>query len=231
MPEARLPSAILDLQRRVETLPVRKKAIERLGTIRLFNQIVLAAVAQHERAQAAIVCTQRTFSTADIKSAQSAIERNVKTAARLLRDLTYIEAVDKRAIDNQFQDLQASAAKATSAVEQEWARQIDAVTTRFQRIVEVAERAKLRGSVQLREILRKIKGVTKPHCSERTNVSSYLSELHAAVGTLGLESEGGRFLERVADGSASAKDLTRPEVVKFLVDNDLWPLLTVHFTQ
>jgi hypothetical protein len=231
MPDARVPSTIVSLQHRVEVLPARRKAAERVATIRKFNQIVLAAAAQQQRAKAAIACTRQTFGTANVKDAHLAVGRSAKTAARLLKELTDIEAVDKRAIDNAFQDLQTSTARAVSAVEQEWSRQISTITDRFQRIVTVAERAGLRGSAQLRETLEKIQAQTKPRCGERTSVAEYLPQLHETVRTLGLEGEGGKFLARVADGSASAKDLTRPEIVKFLSDYELWPLLTVRFTQ
>jgi hypothetical protein len=222
---------ILDLQRRVEALPARRKAAERLATIRKFREVSLAAAAQQQRALEGIACTQETFDAANLREAHATVGRNTKTASRLLKALAEIEAIDKHAIDSIFQDLQTGTAKALSIVEQEWTRQINAVANRYQRIISVAERAGLSGSRRLNETLGKIQQVTKPRCGRGLSVSAFLSELHETVRTVGLESEGGRFLTRVADGSASARDLTRPEIVKFLTDHDLWSLLSVRFTQ
>src|SRR5688572_11475630 len=119
MPDARLPTTILDLQRRVEGLPARRKAAERLATIRAFRQMALGAAAQQQRALEGIVCTQQTFDSANLREPQAAVGRNTKMASRLLKDLIDIEAVDKRAIDNTFHDLQTGAAKAVSTMEQE----------------------------------------------------------------------------------------------------------------
>lgn len=231
MPDVRVPTAILDLRRQLESLPERRKAAERLATIRTFGQMALGAAAQQQRALEAIICTDQTFDAANLKDARAAVGRNVKTATRLLKELTGIEAVDKGVIESMFQDLQAGAAKAVSTVEQEWTRQISAVTARFQRIVTVAERAGLPKSERLSDTLRKIQASTRPRCNDGSSVADYLLELHKTVRTLGLEGEGGAFLSRVADGSARAQDLTRPEIVEFLTDYELWPLLTVRFSQ
>lgn len=228
---ASVPQAIIDLQRRVAALPSRRAAVERLAAIRDYKQRAQGAAVQQASARAGLDRLRQTFPGETGREADATLGKTVATARRLLRDVPDVAAVAKRGVDVKFQDLQATATKALGAVEKEWGAQVSAVTTRYQRIVDVATRAELPGSAALAATLARVDAARKPQDSQAARVAAHLAQIHEDVRTLGLEGPGGAFLARVAAGGADPRDLARPEVSAFLTQHDLWSLLSVRFAQ
>lgn len=223
-------SSIMELKARVDVLPVRRGAVQRISTIRRFIQIANGAVVQRTRAREGVDCTVRTFPGADLSDSVAALTSGARATADLLKRLSGADSLDSDGIDTAFQVLESTASRALKSVEREWDLQISRIVGRYQPIVNVAERASLPGSETLKRTLEQIASRRKPQCSKAPTVESMLVEIGAAVRAVRLDGAGGTFLATVLEGGAHASDLLDTEISLFLTENNLWPHLTVRFS-
>ena|SRR5436190_12385281 len=222
-------SKLEELKTKLEAIPDKQRRkdlvgkLEQYGTLAALASDTLAKCRNEQR------YARQVFADGDFQKTADQIRRAIGYATRLRVKLTdKIEAVERS--DDQFSSLSEAAKLANTALKARWSELLNRKIEEFESVVSAAKDANLKGSRPLEQTIMRLRTQTSilPQSSDAAQrIEQDLKSLVTAVQTLGLEGPGGRFLVDAAAKKGKAKDLTDPEIIKFIERYNLWNFLTV----
>jgi hypothetical protein len=220
---------MLSLQARIEALPMRRRAANRVGALGTYRTRVGAAAEGVAAIRRVRECVQLVFPEASMEASARALATARVRASALLGALNAPDDIEAPAVERVLADLRKSVETAQREVRGEWRQHLDAVAERYARLINALHEAEVQGSGTLRAAVERVKGMQDPPGSRREalRAAEDIGAVITAIRDLGAEGRVGEFLTAAADKRASARALRHPEVVAFLDKHDLWGVLVV----
>jgi hypothetical protein len=221
--------AIKALHTRIEALPLRRRAANRVGSLRSYLTLVSAAAEGTANLGRVRDSIQIVFPDASLDSSGRALGTARARATALLGLLKSADHIEEPNVERGLADLRRAVQAAEREVRAEWSQQIEAVAERFGRLVNALHEAGVRGSGALRAAVERVRRMEAPPNSrgDALHAASDVAAVVAAVRDLGLEGPVGDFLTAAADKRAPGTALHHAEVVAFLDKHNLWGVLVV----
>jgi uncharacterized phage infection (PIP) family protein YhgE len=222
-------SKIQELKKKLESIPAKQSRKNLVSKLDQYAKITEAASTMIQMCASAKQYAQQVFGDEEFQKVSDHTRKAVNTAKRLRDKLTdKVEAVEKS--DAQFRDISDAAKSAQAALRDRWNFLLNKKVEEFERIVRAAKDANLGGSRALEQTLHRLSGqINNPPQSGDVaqRIEQDLKGLVNSVQTLGLEGPAGQFLVEAAAGRGRAKDLSNPEIIKFIERYNLWNSLNV----
>lgn len=222
-------SKIQELKKKLESIPAKQSRKNLVSKLDQYAKIAAAASVTLQTCASAKVYAQHVFADEDFQRVSDQTKKAVNTAKRLRDKLAdKVEAVEKS--DAQFRDISDASRSAQVALRDRWNLLLSKKIEEFERIGRAAKDANLSGSRSLEQILRRLSNhVNSPpqNADAAQRIEQDLKGLVASVQSLGLEGPVGRFLVEASAGRGRAKDLSNPEIIKFIERYHLWDSLNI----
>lgn len=221
--------ALVALKDRIEALPVRRQAAGRVDALKKYVALFGAAAETAVKLRDVRTSIGVVFPDASLEASGRALATAQSRAVTLLAVLTKADDIEEPGVERGFADVRGAVQKAEREVKGEWRQQVEAVASRYARLVKALHDAKVEGSGPLQAAVERVGRMDSPPDSRHAalRAAEDISSVAAAVRELGLEGPVGAFLTAAADRRASAASLRQPEVVAFLNRHDLWSVLVV----
>lgn len=223
------------LRQQILDLPLKKKRAERIGNVGQY----LSKLRQHNQKLQQLLKGRRCAPIVFDAISLTKVDDQVKQATRAARALHKRLAQDPARVSDATSSSKVAAIgthcqAAEKALMEQWAEQIKAVVTRYEKLIAALERLRLDGANLLMKSLMRLSdnGTNPPYTHENaTALRADVEALAGTIATLGLSGSVGQFLTKAADRNLGAdpRDLFKSEVREFFDKNDLWGMLGVFF--
>jgi hypothetical protein len=234
MTEAAMPemTPLAQLRQRVLRFPARHEEVKRIDTLRQLEQFVFSMRDQVRTVRRKRCHIELVFPDVDLSVSGRTLQVLNTRAAALDRTLAEGPKAWERDAQTAVRELRRAVEGFASAVEQEWAAQIGAVTSKYERLTSAVRRFGMAGGTELSVALDRVRAVqdapNDASTAQRVKdaIDSFAPKLAKLAPSPAIED----FLVAVLDGRASARSLLNEEVQRFLNDNNLWDMLRVAIT-